>query len=447
MILVLFMSSLAFVGCATNRSWEEKNLTRPGAVNGQHKPGDDPGGNHMPSPDMLSGSPDITVGVAATTIKKDTAIDGTTYVSMNGNGNALRIDGATVHLSDITVKKTAANSSTDTEKENNSSGQDAALLAIGGAQTSISDAAVVSNAEQGDAIVSSGMGTDITINDSMVTTAGNNSSGIKTIDGGTIHATDLDVTTSGNRSPAVMTGRAGGKIVVEGGNFVTSGKASPAIYAAGDISASDTIFVANSCEGAVIEGCNNVILDDCTLSGVMKDADGNNAHGVRICRGSLDMTNTGEASLSVTGGSIATGTGDLFYVSGSDATIMLDHVGLTSVGGMLLTVTGNDNLQKQDANETSDGHLVFVAKSETLSGKVAVNGGSFLQMELSKDSTFSGSINETVAKGKGSVIVKLDDTSTWKLTGDSYITTYDGNVSQIDLNGYMLYINGIAVLK
>ena len=39
----------------------------------------------------------------------------------------------------------------------------------------------------------------------------------------------------------------------------------------------------------------------------------------------------------------------------------------------------------------------------------------------------------------------MDSNSTWTLTADSYITSFDGNTSNINLNGYTLYINGVAL--
>ena len=38
----------------------------------------------------------------------------------------------------------------------------------------------------------------------------------------------------------------------------------------------------------------------------------------------------------------------------------------------------------------------------------------------------------------------MDAASTWTLTGDSYITSLDGDLSGLNLNGYTLFINGVA---
>lgn len=44
--------------------------------------------------------------------------------------------------------------------------------------------------------------------------------------------------------------------------------------------------------------------------------------------------------------------------------------------------------------------------------------------------------------------MELDETSKIKLTGDSYVTSLedgDSSYSNIDFNGYKLYINGVAI--
>ena len=38
----------------------------------------------------------------------------------------------------------------------------------------------------------------------------------------------------------------------------------------------------------------------------------------------------------------------------------------------------------------------------------------------------------------------MDAASTWTLTGDSWIRSLDGDWSGLDLNGYTLFINGVA---
>ena len=58
-------------------------------------------------------------------------------------------------------------------------------------------------------------------------------------------------------------------------------------------------------------------------------------------------------------------------------------------------------------------------------------------------STYVGAINSSNEAQK--ISIKLDKSSKIKLTGDSYITSLDDedtSYSNIDLNGYKLYVNG-----
>ena len=45
-------------------------------------------------------------------------------------------------------------------------------------------------------------------------------------------------------------------------------------------------------------------------------------------------------------------------------------------------------------------------------------------------------------RGGGTVNVTLNDTSTWTLTADSYVTSFTGELANITANGYHLYVNG-----
>ena len=88
-----------------------------------------------------------------------------------------------------------------------------------------------------------------------------------------------------------------------------------------------------------------------------------------------------------------------------------------------------------------------------LKGAVKVGSDSSLSMNLSEGSSFEGCIDgqitnasgSTVSTEAGSVSVTLDGTSTWTLTGDSYITEFNGDAANIISNGYTVYVNGTAL--
>lgn len=81
-------------------------------------------------------------------------------------------------------------------------------------------------------------------------------------------------------------------------------------------------------------------------------------------------------------------------------------------------------------------------------GNIVVDSISTLTMKLSKSSSYEGTINKNNEAKEIKLV--LDKTSKIKLTGDSYISELedeDTTYSNIDLNGYKLYVNGVALTK
>ena len=84
--------------------------------------------------------------------------------------------------------------------------------------------------------------------------------------------------------------------------------------------------------------------------------------------------------------------------------------------------------------------------NQKVSGNIVIDSISTLDMTMELDSYYEGTINvDNQAKSIG---LKLDASSKIKLTGDSYITSLedeDTSYSNIDFNGYKLYVNGVAI--
>ena len=89
---------------------------------------------------------------------------------------------------------------------------------------------------------------------------------------------------------------------------------------------------------------------------------------------------------------------------------------------------------------------------QSLAGTILVGDNSTLTLNLTEGSTFEGTFSggienakgETVSTEVGTVSVTLDDTSSWTLTADTYITEFNGELSQVNTNGFTLYVNGEA---
>ena len=394
----------------------------------------------------FGGSSEVTNGTSANTITEDTEVDSETYTSTGADENALRVDGATVTLKDITIEKTAGSSS-NTE-DGDFYGQNAGLLVLNGATATITGATVNTSVTNGNGVFSYGEGTVVNISDSTIRTTENNSGGIQTTGGGTMNATNLDVETQGNSAAAIRSDRGGGTVNVDGGSYVTNGTGSPAIYCTADISVSDATLTANASEGVVVEGKNSVALTDCDVTGNMSntyngDSD-ENIHCIMIYQSMSGDADVGEATFSAEGGSITAKTGDMFYITNTDCEITLKDVAFTLANDVFLRVEGNSSSRGWGTEGANGGDVTLTADSQEFAGNILVDEISSLALTMKNGTSYEGAINPD--GDGGTVDVTLDDDSTWTLTGDSYITSFDGDTSNITANGYHLYVNGEQAL-
>ena len=394
----------------------------------------------------FGGSGEVTNGTSANTITEDTEVDSETYTSTGDDENALRVDGATVTLKDITIEKTAGSSS-NTE-DGDFYGLNAGLLVLNGATATITGATVNTSVTNGNGVFSYGEGTVVNISDSTIRTTENNSGGIQTTGGGTMNATNLDVETQGNSAAAIRSDRGGGTVNVDGGSYVTNGTGSPAIYCTADISVSDATLTANASEGVVVEGKNSVALTDCEVTGNMSntyngDSD-ENIHCIMIYQSMSGDADVGEATFSAEGGSITAKTGDMFYITNTDCEITLKDVAFTLANDVFLRVEGNSSSRGWGTEGANGGDVTLTADSQEFAGNILVDEISSLALTMKNGTSYEGAINPD---GDGGMVdVTLDDDSTWTLTGDSYITSFDGDTSNITANGYHLYVSGEQVL-
>ena len=394
----------------------------------------------------FGGSGEVTNGTSANTITEDTEVDSETYTSTGDDENALRVDGATVTLKDITIEKTAGSSS-NTE-DGDFYGLNAGLLVLNGATATITGATVNTSVTNGNGVFSYGEGTVVNISDSTIRTTENNSGGIQTTGGGTMNAANLDVETQGNSAAAIRSDRGGGTVNVDGGSYVTNGTGSPAIYCTADISVSDATLTANASEGVVVEGKNSVALTDCEVTGNMSntyngDSD-ENIHCIMIYQSMSGDADVGEATFSAEGGSITAKTGDMFYITNTDCEITLKDVAFTLANDVFLRVEGNSSSRGWGTEGANGGDVTLTADSQEFAGNILVDEISSLALTMKNGTSYEGAINPD--GDGGTVDVTLDDNSTWTLTGDSYITSFDGDTANITANGYHLYVNGEQVL-
>ena len=414
-----------------------------------------PGGEGGPGGGGPGGNSSSVVYSGATEITSADSQSGKSYAASEADRSALMIStSGDVTVADATVTKTGDSDGGD---NCNFYGQNAAVLVKGGSTTTITGATITSDADGANGVFSyggnggqngaSGDGTTVIIKDSTITTTGSGSGGIMTTGGGITKAYDLTVTTSGQSSAAIRTDRGGGTVTVDGGTYTSNGLGSPAIYSTADITVDNAKLVSNLSEGVCIEGLNSITLNNCDLTANNTKCNGNATFmdTIMIYQSMSGDADSGTSSFSMTGGSLTSKNGHVFHVTNTSAVITLSGVKITNEDSENVLISVCDDGWSGGSNTA-----VLNASKQTLEGAVLVGSNSKLTLSLSDGSTLKGYVSgsitnakgETVSTDAGTVSVTLDSSSTWTLTGDSYITEFNGDASSVISNGYTLYVNG-----
>lgn len=393
---------------------------------------------------MGGGSTTADTGTGATTITSDTDDSDTTYSSSSADENALRVEGSVAYTGDnLTIKKSGDTSNTESS---DFYGLNAGFLTLDGATTTLTSSTITTDAQGANGIFVYGDGSSVDVSNTTITTSADNSGGIDVTGGASIKANTLNIETSGNSSAAIRSDRGGGTLNVSNGTYTTNGTGSPAVYCTADITVSNATLQANASEGIVIEGQNSVTLTDCDVTGNMQGTyqgdENENLHTIMIYQSMSGDAEEGEANLSITGGSVTGKNGDLIYSTNTSSVVKLEDVDLTLANDTLLRIEGNDSSRGWGTSGSNGADMSLLATKQTLNGKIIIDEISSLTLTMSDNSSFEGSINED--QEGGTVAVSLDDSSTWTLTGDSYVTSFEGSMDNVNLNGYTLYVDGVA---
>ncbi len=435
-----------------------------GEMPGDPPDGNGPGGEMGTPPDGAPGgapggssSADIDYTGAAEITSSDSQ-SGQIYASTTADESALLIATADdVTITDPTVTKTGDSDGGD---NCNFYGLNAAVLVKDGTTTTITGGATTSDADGANGVFcyggnggqngAGGDGTTLIIRDTAITTTGNGSGGIMTTGGGVTYAYDLTVETSGQSSAAIRTDRGGGTVVVDGGSYTSSGLGSPAIYSTADITVSSATLVSNLSEGVCIEGLNSITLNDCDLTANNTQCNGNATFldTIMIYQSMSGDADSGTSSFTMTGGSLTSKNGHVFHVTNTNAVITLEGVEIVNedADNILLSVCA-------DGWSGGSNTATLKATRQKLVGAILVGSDSTLTLELNEGSSFTGYIDGNITNVKGTVVstevgtvsVTLDSTSTWTLTGDSYVSEFNGDAANVIANGYTLYVNGVAL--
>ena len=349
--------------------------------------------------------------------------------------HAITADGESARYANVEVTKTGAADGDEADFY----GTNAAVFATNGATLDLEGIYVGTSGTHANAVFSYGEGTVVNIARSVIETSENCSGGIMVTGGGTLNATDLTIHTKGNSSAAIRSDRGGGTQNVTGGSYTTDGKGSPVIYSTADVHVSDATLTSTSAQGVVVEGKNSVALTNCDLTAdnTSKNSDKSPWYqAVMIYQSMSGDAAEGEASFSLSGGSLTNKNGDVFFVNNTVATIDLTDSAIVNedANGVFLRAAAAG----WGSEGSNGGHVTMNAHTQKLDGAMVVDDVSTLNLYLDGSSTFTGTINADGAAGE--VYVELAEGATWELTGDAYITSLTCPAGAIKLNGHTLHV-------
>ena len=398
------------------------------------------------SMEMSGQSQGVDSYTAVNEYTEDTTVSGETLESTGTDENAALISsGASVTLDNDTITRTSDSS---TGGDNSSFyGVGAAVLATDGTAY-VKDGSVTTDAAGGAGLFAYGDGT-VYASGTTVKTTQDTSGGVHVAGGGTLYGWNLDVETNGESSAAIRSDRGGGTMVIDGGNYVSNGVGSPAIYSTADIAVSNASLTANGSEAVCIEGLNSIHLYDCDLTGNMSDLDQNdNTWTVILYQSMSGDSEVGNSTFQMDGGSLTSENGGVFYTTNTERTITLSNVDINynDDNEFFLQCTGNTNQRGWGQSGANGADCHFTGISQDMQGNVIWDSISDLDFYLTEGSSLTGAVvdDETYAGegGDGYCNVYVSSDSTWNVTGDSTVSALENEGTIVDSEGKTVTIQG-----
>ncbi len=178
------------------------------------------------------------------------------------------------------------------------------------------------------------------------------------------------------------------------------------------------------------------------MLGTYKD-DSENIHCIMIYQSMSGDADVGEAYFKTNGGEITSLAGDMFYVTNTSCEIKLSDVKFNMADGVFLRAVGNISSRGWGKQGGNGADVKMSLADQSVSGDIVVDDISSLDLTLSS-SDITGAINSD--NSGGNIVLTLDENSSITLTGDSYVTGFNGDISQINAGNFHFYVNGEKLL-
>ena len=378
----------------------------------------------------------LTGSATAVTLDDGAVLSGETFIASGDDESAINLSGSSLAtVTNAIVQKTAGDASSADAASFR--GVNSAVRVYDSAVLTISDSVIEASASNATGVFAYDSGT-IHISDCTVTVTGGGAGGVQVAGGGTLIGENLTVTSASKA--AIRSDRGGGTMRLDGGTYTSTGKnGCPAICSTADIMVQNATCVSEQSRAVIIEGKNTVTVENCILEGNDQSSkEGSVKANVLLYQSASGDASGGTSVFTMTGGEMTCHSGAMFYCTNTDSVINLTGAALNlSEDGTLLIVSAG----RWGKDGRNGGDCVLNAEDQELEGTIAVDAISTLELNM-VDTTYTG-----VIEGEGRVCVTMDEGSTWMLTGDSYISEFNGDMGCVITNGFVLYVDGVAVTE
>lgn len=343
-----------------------------------------------------------------------------------------------------TITKTKVEKTGDSSNlsASDKSGWNSAIQVKSSSDITVKDVNVNTNGSGASGVVATGNNAVINISDTTITTNGQRSKGLLISKGGTIYGNKLNISTSGLKSSAVATDYGNGLIEIKNSTIRCSGDKSAGVYATSQVKVEDSNIESENSEGAVIDGHGEITFTNVEMTTHKKRA-------VMVYYTGPKMGDKTEGKFNMIKGRIDVKDGQGFYVMNTKATINLEKVEMNINSGIFLKASVDEYGelgQEGEKVESKGGDAVVNCVNQTIKGNILADNESTVELNFTKKSNYTGSINSENTGKK--ITLKIDKDSKITLTGDCYINSLEDeekNYSNIDFNGYRLFVNGKAI--
>lgn len=353
-------------------------------------------------------------------------------VNKNDFSNLLLVQGASVELQNADIIKNGDASDNDKSR---SIGTNSAIVTSFNSQLSMYNSNIETNGVGSNGFYVTGSNAKATISDSDIKTNAYHSAALVAANKGVLNANHVSVYTKSVSSPAIDIVNKDANANIVNTLFETSGALSPIVNASGQVTVDRSTGNSYSSNIAILKDTGNVYFKESTFIAAGGGLpEGFSETGILIYGDNKQVNpqlfSTINSSLNIDKNYPFYRTASMFNIVNTNAVISLTNTSFNFGSGVLAYI--------------KDSNVVINTSGQVLNGSIIMDNKSSLELSLKYNSSYEFALNNENTK------ISLGINSRIKLLGDTYIGSLineDATNSNIDLNGYNLYVNGTLFLK